>query len=499
MKRKFELKNIINKNDIYVFIGMFIFSLVVCANFLRVHFAADTYCVYSMGYSNYIIVFLQSSRFFSALEMWISKILDISFLTNLKIMSVIGIILITASWFILYKFVLKLLNKEKSIYWNILIALITFSVVFNFSSCEMFMFAESGIFCLSILFAIIGACVFNSNIKHRYLLSLLFVILSSVSYQANISLFVIIALVIEAYKNKGNIKKIIEEALLIGLFYGGTLALNLVLVKLIENILGSGVRSTAIPEIKIIIETIKKYGTIMAVNTFEVFPKYFYIIITGIISILYIFNCCKSKDYFSILEYIILIILAVIIPLLPVIATAQEKQYLEPRMALSYSALLGILLLYIVLKFDIDNIIVNKKIAMFMAIIVMLINSLYFVRTSTENVASGYLDRNVAKSMLEEIYEYQIENDIKIQNIGIAYDRSSSTYYNGQPSLESANVRSMVIDWSAIQVLEFYSGEKYNMVVTPDDVKQEFLKYNWGFYNPKQLIFRGDTVYICLY
>ena len=107
MKRKFELKNIINKNDIYVFIGMFIFSLVVCANFLRVHFAADTYCVYSMGYSNYIIVFLQSSRFFSALEMWISKILDISFLTNLKIMSVIGIILITASWFILYKFVLK--------------------------------------------------------------------------------------------------------------------------------------------------------------------------------------------------------------------------------------------------------------------------------------------------------------------------------------------------------------------------------------------------------
>lgn len=501
MKEELKLKSFIeiNKYNICVFIGMFVFSLIICTNFLRIHFASDTYCLYSVGYHNYILHFLQSARFFSALELWISQILDISFLSNLKIMSFIGIILITVAWFILYKFILKLLNKEKSIYWNILIGIITFTILFNFSSCEMFMFAESGIMCLSILFSVIGACIFNSNMKNRYIISFIFVFFSSIAYQATISLFVLIALVMEAYKNKGNIKKIIKEAILIGIFYGVALTLNLILVKIIEHIQGVGMRSTTIPTTKSIIETIKKYGTFMACDTFRLFPEYLYLGMISIITIWFIFNICKNKNLFSFLEFIVLILLAFIMPLLPVIVTPQEKQYLEPRMTFSYASLVGVLILYIALNFNINDFSINRKIAMSLAVFALIINAMNFIRTSTENIVSGYLDRNVAKSILEEIYQYQDKNNIKIENIGIAYDQNASTYYDGQPSLESSNVRSMVIDWSAIQVIEFYSGEKYNKVNTPQEVKQEFLKYNWNFYNSKQLIFDGNTVYICLY
>ena len=127
------------------------------------------------------------------------------------------------------------------------------------------------------------------------------------------------------------------------------------------------------------------------------------------------------------------------------------------------------------------------------------LNAMYFIRTSTENIATGYLDKNVDISVLDEIYEYQEKTDIEIKNIGIAYDKSSSTYYVGQPELESANVRSMVIDWSAIEVLEFYSGKTFQRAEVPEKIRQEFLNYNWRTYNSKQLIFEENTLYLCLY
>ena len=301
------------------------------------------------------------------------------------------------------------------------------------------------------------------------------------------------------YKNKDNIKKIIGEALSIGIFYGLAYVLNLVTINIIEKCLNErSIRNTSTPNIADIIETIKVYGKLMVVETFEVFPKNMYVILITLISIYTLYNIIRSKKYFGITEYIVIVLVAFIMPLLPVMAEPKETQYLEPRMVLSYAALPGILVLYNILKFDINSRL-NKNIAMFFAVIIFTINSQYFIKASTENIASVYLDRNVAESILTEIYNYQNENNVKIKNIGIAFDQKSETYYNGQPPMQTTNVRSMVTDWAAVEVLEFYSGEKYNKVETPNDIKQEFLKYDWKFFNQKQVVFRGDTVYICLY
>ncbi len=496
-----------NKKDIYIFLGMTIFSVIICANFLRIHFAADTYCLNSYGYHSYILHFLNSARIFSALELWISQILDITLLTNLRIMSVIAIGCMALSWFILYKYSIKLLQKEKSIFFNILIGLVSFLIIFTFSTCEMLMFAESGMMGLSILLSIIAACIFNSNVKHRYIWSWVLVLLASFAYQSTIALFVLVALIMESYRNNGDIKKIVKEALMIGLIYGISLVINLGVVKIIENIQNSSMRATTIPQISEFINTIIEYGTVMVYDTFNLIPKGLYLGIIGIISIVFIYKVYKSKRYFNIFEYIMLILLAFIMPLLPVIVTPQEQQYLEPRMTPSFASILGILILYIICKMqnqdDKNN--TNKsekiinKILIFISTFLVVMNSIYFIYASTENRASAYLDRNVAKSIIEEIYEYENENQIKIENIGLAWDKNPSNYYNGQPTMESANVRSMVIDWSVLEVIEFYSGEKYNKVETPSNIIEIFNEKNWDLYNQDQLIFEGNTLYICLF
>lgn len=391
MKSKIQdIKNLIleHKNSIYVFIGMVFFSFIVCTNFLRIHFAADTYCLYAYGYDNYILHFLASARFFGALELWIAKILDITLLTNLKILSFIGIIIAASAWYILYKYILKLMKKEKSISWNILIGTLTFSIIFNFSSCEMFMFAESGIMMFAILLSVIGACVFNSEVKHRYIISFILVLLSSFAYQSTISLFVLLALIMETYRNKGDIKKIVKEALIIGIFYGSAFVINLISIKIIQIFVDNKMRKASIPSINDIIYTTYNFGTTM-MFAFKLLPKYLYVAIIGLITLWYILMIFKTREKFSIIEYIMLGILAFFMPLLPVMATPREQQYIEPRMVLSYAAIIPILILYIAVKFE------EKKINWFKQILAVasIRNGIFKCDVFYKNIYREYCNR----------------------------------------------------------------------------------------------------------
>ncbi len=391
MKSKIQdIKNLIleHKNSIYVFIGMVFFSFIVCTNFLRIHFAADTYCLYAYGYDNYILHFLASARFFGALELWIAKILDITLLTNLKILSFIGIIIAASAWYILYKYILKLMKKEKSISWNILIGTLTFSIIFNFSSCEMFMFAESGIMMFAILLSVIGACVFNSEVKHRYIISFILVLLSSFAYQSTISLFVLLALIMETYRNKGDIKKIVKEALIIGIFYGSAFVINLISIKIIQIFVDNKMRKASIPSINDIIYTTYNFGTTM-MFAFKLLPKYLYVAIIGLITLWYILIIFKTREKFSIIEYIMLGILAFFMPLLPVMATPREQQYIEPRMVLSYAAIIPILILYIAVKFE------EKKINWFKQILAVasIRNGIFKCDVFYKNIYREYCNR----------------------------------------------------------------------------------------------------------
>lgn len=55
-----------NKYNIFIFIGMIIFTIVIYTNFIKLHFALDTYCVYSYDSQELISHFFVSNRIFSA-------------------------------------------------------------------------------------------------------------------------------------------------------------------------------------------------------------------------------------------------------------------------------------------------------------------------------------------------------------------------------------------------------------------------------------------------
>lgn len=498
MKEKIRERIEKNKYNICIFIGMMIFAFIICTNFIRTHFAQDTYCIYAYDSSALIINFLLSNRLISALTVWISDILNIPFFINMKILTILGIVFLTVSWFILYKFITKLNNKPNDIRYNLLIAAISFIIIFNFCTVEYLLFWESAVMCLGILCTIIASCIFNTNIKYKNIVAFFVLFLGSICYQGAITLFIPLSLVLLIYKHKENIKKIIFETIKTGIIYAIIMLINLLAIKIFSNILNYEVRKTTLLSIPDIFYTLIKMGYDMVTKTFGIGPKYWYLLLIIVITLIFLAYVFKQKKLkISILEYLVLFISCILIPILPMLATPIENQYMETRMAISFGSSIGIILLFVNLY--LNKLSVSKYLTDIIVCIMILVNSMYFIYASNENIVTNNLDKNIAKLIIEEINNYQRQTNLKVENIGLIQDKNPMSQYDEHRWLGVINTRSMGTEWAAIETMELYSGKKFNKVEVPENFKQAFSQKDWNNFNKEQLIFDGNNLYLCLY
>lgn len=489
-----------NKNQMYTFFVMLMFAVIICSNFFRMHFSQDTYCInVDYGYDRYIKHFLSIGRILGAVQMFITKKLNIPFETMVIGSSVSATILLTLSWFMLYSYTIKIAkigeNKKK----QLLIAGITFSIIFNFCTFETLVFAEAIVLAFSILCATLASCIYTSNLKRKNVYTAILIFLTILAYQTSTSLFLIITLVFIAFKNKGSIKEILKKSIYVGLIYGVSMILGLLITKFWGNYLNWVERETTLLSIKEMIQTIFKYLDFIVIKNFYIEPKGWNFIVIIFLTIIFIAQVIKSKEYFHILEYIVLVALCCIIPILPLMAIPIKDQYMETRMAMVFGALAGTLLLYLILVMKADETKVIKDIISIITITLFVINSIYFIRSSSENIATGYIDRNIAKSIIYNIEKYEKENDIKLKKIVVGYDKKTIYYYEGQIMLRSTNGRGLATNFTVAPLIEYYCGEKYDWYVSQEEIDERFLEKNWDAYSEEQLVFEGDTLYLCVY
>lgn len=489
-----------NKVNIFIFLGMLVFTFIICFNFLKVHFSNDAYYVYAYGYDYYANHFLASNRMFSALILLIFKWLDIPFVTELSVMGVVLTFIMSLSWFILYRFVIKLIKKENSILYNILIMGAAFIVVFNMCTAEGLLYIEVGTMPFGILFAILGSCILATDKKLRYLSSLILVTISGLFYQVTSSIFVLLALVLIAIKHKGNIKLVLKDTVIIALIYGFAMIVNFVGVKLWDNALQYEFRKFEIPSISVIIETILKFGETILIYNVGIGPKYWYLSLLVILTIIFIAGMIlRKKNYFMILEYIVLVLLSVLVPLIPVLATPTESQYIEPRMAMCFGAIIGILIIFLLAVVEIDKNKVLLNILIIVTALNFIGNSIFLVVASSTTLITNQLDKFIAQEIIKEIDAYEETTGEKIKKIGVAFDKTYTMYYEGQPELRCFNIRSMGTSWAVKEVITTYSGRKYENTTVPKEITEEFLTNDWTNYNKDQLVFDGENLYICIY
>lgn len=488
------------KRDIYIFIGMVLFSTIVCINFIRPHLALDTYCVYSFSSQELVSHFLLSNRIFSALSRWIFDTLRIPFIINTELLVLVGILFLTIAWFVLFKFIINLKKQERNILNDILFAGISFIIIFNFCTIESLVFWESGVMCLGILCTVIAACVFNSNIKFKKIKTFISLLIGSLCYQGSITIFIPLALVLLAYKCGEKLKNIFIETVKIGLIYIVVMVINLIGTKIFSNIFNNEVRNMTVLSIKDLINTVVKFSSEMIIKTFGIGTKYWYILIVIVISIIFLMYIIKNKKFkLYIFEYFVLLLTCILIPILPMLVTPIESQYLETRMAMSFGSSIGILLLFLSLVINMKNYKLFNKLIIIISFIMVILNAVYYIIASSEMITTNYLDRNIAKTIIQEINNYQAETGITIENIGICLDKNPTSNYEGQRWLGVITTRSMGTDWAAKETIELYSGTRFNKIEVPNEYKEEFLQKDWSFFDKEQLVFDNNNLYICLY
>lgn len=498
---KFNFLEYIKKNkiNIFIFLGMLIFAFIVCSNFLKEHYTNDSYYISAYGYDYYVRHFLLSNRMFSALFLLIFKWLDIPFYKEITIMAVILTFIMVLAWFILYKFVIKLMKKEKSIIYNILIGLASFLVVFNMCTAEGLLYVEVGTMPFGILFAILGACILATDRKFKYVISLILVTMSGLFYQATSAMFVLLALVLIAIKHKGNIKAIIKDTIFIAVIYGIAMIVNFIGVKIWAKILGDEFRKFEMPSIVAILATILKFGETILIDNVGIGPKYFYLALIAILTVIFIIGIIlRKKDYFMILEYVTLIILSIIIPIIPILATP-ATQYIEPRMAMCFGSIIGILIIFLLAVVEIDR---NKYLLIAVATITIfnfIINSVFLITASSATLVTNRLDHFIVKDIIQEIEKYETTSGKTIKNVGVAFDKKYTMYYEGEPALRCYNVRSMGTSWAVEEIISTFTGRTFKNTNVPQDVKEKFLQNDWDRYNKEQLVFEEENLYICIY
>lgn len=501
VESKFNFLEYIKKNkiNIFIFLGMLIFAFIVCSNFLKEHYTNDSYYISAYGYDYYVRHFLLSNRMFSALFLLIFKWLDIPFYKEIAIMAVILTFIMVLAWFILYKFVIKLMKKEKSIIYNILIGLASFLVVFNMCTAEGLLYVEVGTMPFGILFAILGACILATDRKFKYVISLILVTMSGLFYQATSAMFVLLALVLIAIKHKGNIKAIIKDTIFITVIYGIAMIVNFIGVKIWAKILGDEFRKFEMPSIAAILAIILKFGETILIDNVGIGPKYFYLALIAILTVIFIIGIIlRKKDYFMILEYVTLIILSIVIPIIPILATP-ATQYIEPRMAMCFGSLIGILIIFLLAVVEIDR---NKYLLIAVATITIfnfIINSVFLITASSATLVTNRLDHFIVKDIIQEIEKYETTSGKTIKNVGIAFDKKYTMYYEGEPALRCYNVRSMGTSWAVKEIISTFTGRTFKNTNVPQDIKEKFLQNDWDRYNKEQLVFEEENLYICIY
>ena len=171
------------KENRIIFIVIFILSLVLGNQFLRMHFSSDTYVLLDLGYMEYPShYFFNDGRLISTIICYIAGFLKIPYDIYIVGMDFIAICLLSITIFIFYKKIVEIIGAEE-ILQKILILLASFVLIFNQCTLEYLLFPESAVMCLALLCSVLAAIYTTKEIKDNWekIFALLFI--SIISYQ----------------------------------------------------------------------------------------------------------------------------------------------------------------------------------------------------------------------------------------------------------------------------------------------------------------------------
>lgn len=485
------------KRNLIIYLILILITIIMCFPYLTEHYSSDDYTIIGYGYYKYgIEKFLNDGRVFSSVITLLAGYWNLPIKVFIQGLFYIGI-LISCLCVIKIKNIITKIKPEKNLKETVLVLGISYCIIFNFMYLENMYFAEIPIMALGILLFIKSS---EKLVESKYLKSLAYLIIGELCYQGTINFFITFTFLLLIIKNKGIDKEVIKKVIISGLFCLISVGINLIQIKICGKIFGlEQSRLGGIQKIPgNIIYIMLHIGNVLT-DTCDFFPKYGFLIFLLILYITtFIYDLVKIKEYSNSFNLLLISIVAIFSSV--AINIVSLSSFGLGRMVFSIGALIGLIFMYLYCS---TNIFGESKIfkyfLLFALSIYIVMNFLNYTLQMYCNKKANEMDKEEALQVNEYILEYEKNNNIEVKNIAFTYDKNITWNYNLFFDT-SYTSRALMIWWCNIDALNYYTGRKLETVQMDENIYYAYFKgKDWDKLDKEQFVFKGDTVFYCVY
>ena len=470
----------------YIFITALFFGILI-----KLEFATDTYAVFNFNKEEAFMQYAMSGRFITGLVFKIFKTINVSERLIYVLSYLIAIICTIICQCILYKMLSKDIRKKS---FNFLIPIL---IIINPFSIELFLFIEKGIMWFGILMCIVAVKsvvdFFETKQKKYIIYAIVWMFMANCSYQGVVGIFVAILLVY-ILKYSKNIKEFLINNLIVCSVYAIPAIIDYLVVKISFKSSRINGKINIIKSMNIILKNTLN----MAVKTYEILPKYAFILLILFTFIVFCSKIWKErKKLFSIIKYFYIIFGVIFFAIAPQIIQPTNSIWFVPRTTYCFASMYGILILYIAMNYDVEEFL--KKLIMIISCVLLIFQSQKFIKIEKNRYSLNKQDEQITMQIIEQINNYESKKENKIENVAIYQDEKPNYTYEGIFATGDMNIKCYSTDWSTIEILKYYLKRDLKMAEKDKKIEQDFQKQNWDNFNEKQLIFKENTINICNY
>lgn len=479
------------KREIWIFLAVFVVSLITCMAFLQPHYTHDTYYIEYKGYTEYAFSnFIPEGRPITGLLVMFADFIN----ADIGVLGIISFVLALAflslSVVMLYKIIMK---SKKTLLNQIVTVLISCLIIFNYLSIEHIYFLESSVMSLGILLSVYACKIITDGERYKFIKAYLVLLVAVFCYQGSIAIFPMIILtyyfLTEKYSTKNYAKFIIQIALI----YGSLMLINMAFSKFLFN---GGRMQVGITSVSLL--DILGAAKNLVVNSLNVIFPYMHIgIIVLTIIILGLAKCDIKEKLLTIVKYIILVIGAIIICLMPAIVGSGLD--LQPRTCIAFGATIGIGFWFMLnfLENDYYKKILKYFIFLLIFVTTILNIALYFTLTN-QHIKLNELDEKILSTVAQKVNKYEGETGNKVRKLAIIYDTNRKEYEDWSIKTAAYNIRATT-SWAARYAIRKYTNRDFIDIRPEKDVMVLFAGKNWDEFSEEQIYLTGDTLYFFEY
>lgn len=495
--------------DFYIFVGNFLIICLVLGTFVfNKHYSSDDFfCYYDQNGEADAVIF-SSYRIVLGIVYMILSYLKINVVTHQIIFGIFMLMCFACS-VTLITITIKniMLKKGKDINVLFLSALNIGSLmlIVNVFISEWVWFSLGYIqWGISVLFSVLGAVYFIKGSIKNYIVSFISLFIAAGCYQISISIYVYVVLLFILCTENGKISAILVKdtikAALPAIF---SIILNVVFTKILV-LWGWGFSGG---RISFSVKSIIDKSNMLWKNEIEIWkngmgllPQYFMSIVGILYFLLIIYSLLHCKVKWNFIAIAISVLAGTGVMCMPVLL--QDSFYQPARMIVPIGCVFLVLHICVVIM-NLDGKKFMLQCTVILGIFYLGINFIEIQKNSIDGLKTCSLEEKEVDDILKYIEAYEEENNCVVDTV--AFDKDEYPTYKYYNEIQSLNyggemyTRAILVDWSDIQLLNFYSGKNYNKIIN-EETKSKFEKSNYDYFSVREQIYiEGNVAYISLY